>query len=73
MVDRHERRIGDDVERLLAAIVGMRAPADIGEQAGGMAQSPLLGGLVEAGRGHEAVGPGDQLLAMGRRARAQHS
>ena len=37
-----------------------------------MAQPPLLGGLVEPGRGHEAVGPGDQLLAMRGRARAQH-
>ena len=57
MVDADEGRVGDDVERLLAAIVGMRAPADIGEQAGGVAQPPLLGGLVDAGRRHEAVGP----------------
>jgi hypothetical protein len=43
MIDRHEGRIGDDVERLLASVVGMRPPADVGEQAGGMAQPPLLG------------------------------
>jgi hypothetical protein len=36
MIDRDEGRIGDDVERLLAAIVGMSPPADIGEKAGGM-------------------------------------
>ena len=71
MVDRHEGRIGDDVERLLAAIIRMRAPADIGEQAGGVPQPALLGGLVEPGGGDEPVGPRDQLLAMGGRARAQ--
>ena len=63
--------VRDDVERLLAAIVGMRAPADVGEQAGGVAQPLLLGVLVDAGRRHEGVGPGDQLLAVLRRARAQ--
>ena len=72
MVDRHERRIGDDVERLLAAIVGMRAPADIGEQASGVAQAAFVARLVEPRRRHETVGPGDQLLAMRGRARAQH-
>ena len=30
------------IEALLAAVVGMRAPADVGEQAGGVAQAPLL-------------------------------
>ena len=63
--------MGDDVERLLAAVIGMRAPADVGEQARGVAQPPLLGGLVKAGRGHEAVGPADQFFAVARRARAQ--
>jgi len=33
MVERHERAVGNDVERLLAAVIGMRAPADVGEQA----------------------------------------
>ena len=72
MIDRDERGVGDDVERLLAAIVGMRPPTDVGEQARGMAQPPFVGGLVEPGGGHEPVGPFDQLLAMGGRARAQH-
>ena len=66
MVDADEGRVRDDVERLLAAIVGMRAPADVGEQAGGVAQALLLGGLVDPGRGHEAVGPVGQFLAMAR-------
>ena len=42
MIDRAEIAVGDQVERLLAAIVGMRAPADIGEQAGGVAPAALL-------------------------------
>ena len=71
MIDADEAGMGDDVERLLAAIVRMRAPADVGEQAGGVAQPLLLGALVDAGRRHERVGPGDQLLAVLRRARAQ--
>ena len=42
MVDADEGGVGDDVERLLAAIVRMGAPADVGEQAGGVAQALLL-------------------------------
>jgi hypothetical protein len=30
-----------------------------------MAQPPLFRGLIEPGGRHEAVGPGDQLLAVG--------
>ena len=47
MVDGGEAAMGDDVERLLAAIVRVRAPADIGQQAGRVTQPPLLGRLVE--------------------------
>ena len=71
MIDRRKAAMGDDVERLLAAIVGMRPPADIGEQARRMTQAALLAGFVEAGRFHEAVGPLDQLFAVARRARAE--
>src|SRR5712691_10972547 len=59
MVDAGEGGIGDDVERLLAAIIGMRAPADIGEQASSVAQPFLLGGLLDLDRLQEAVGPAD--------------
>ena len=72
VIDADKGGIGDDVERLLAAIVGMRPPADIGEQAGGVAQAPFVGGLLEAGGRHEAVGPTDEFLAVTRRARTQH-
>ena len=65
MIDGDEGSIGDDVERLLAAIVGVRSPADVGEKARHMAQPPLLRALVQSGGRHEAVGPSDQLLAVG--------
>ena len=49
MVDADEAGMRDDVERLLAAIVGMRAPADIGKQAGRLPQPLFLRRLVEPG------------------------
>ena len=58
MVDADEGGVGDDVEALLAAIVGMRAPADIGEQAGRRAQPLVLRILLEAERGHGLLRPG---------------
>ena len=71
MIDADEGGVGDDVEALLAAIVGMRAPADIGEQAGGVPQ-PLSRSV--SGRPTDSMnrlGPGQQLLAMAGRAGAQ--
>ena len=50
MVDADEGGVGDDVEALLAAIIGMGAPADVGQQAGRMAQALLVCRLVDAGR-----------------------
>src|SRR5207245_8286367 len=67
MIHGDESGISDDIERLLAAVIGVRPPADIREQTCHVTQSPLLCGLFQAGRRHEAVGPGDQLLAMGGR------
>src|SRR5581483_1205712 len=66
-----ESVVGDDVERLLATIVWMRAPADVGEQASGMPQPLFLRRFIEPSRGHEAIGPLDHLLAMARRARTE--
>src|SRR5208282_3581620 len=71
MVDRGEAAMGNDIERLLAAIIGMRTPADIGQQAGGVTKPAFLARFIEAGGGHETVGPYDQLFAVARRARAQ--
>jgi hypothetical protein len=70
MVDADEGGVGDDVEALLAAVVGMRPPADVGKQAGGVAQSALGGRLGQAESCDEAIRPGAQLLAMGGRAGA---
>ena len=41
MIEADEGGVRDDAQALLAAIVGMRPPADIGEQAGGVPESPL--------------------------------
>ena len=49
MVERHESRMRDDIERLLAAIIRMHAPADIGEQTGGVTQALFFGRLIDAG------------------------
>ena len=61
VVDRDEAGIGDKVEALLAAVVRARPPADVGEQAGGVAVAAIRDGLGQAGRLDEAVGPGAQL------------
>ena len=50
---------------------GMRAPADIGEQAGGLAIARLVLGLVDAEGSEGLAGPFDQLMRVGDRARAQ--
>ena len=71
MVDGGEAAVGNDIERLLAAVIGMRPPADIGQQAGSVTKPAFLGRFTEAGGGHEAVGPCDQLFAVARRARTQ--
>src|SRR5215470_10167454 len=71
MIDAGKAAMRDDVERLFATVIGMGAPADIGEKTRCMPQPALLGGLIESGSGHESVGPGDQFLAMARRAGAQ--
>ena len=64
VVNRHEISIRDNVHRLLAAIVRMRAPTDVAKQAGGMPQALLVRRLFQARRRNKAVGPGDQLLTV---------
>src|SRR5262245_24870883 len=48
MVDASERGMRDQVEALLASIVGVGAPADVGQQAGGVPQPLLLLRLLRA-------------------------
>ena len=47
MVDPDKGGIGDDVESLLATIIRMGAPTDVGEQTGRMAKPPLLDGFIQ--------------------------
>src|SRR6266550_8182405 len=42
-----EISIGDEIERFLAAVIGMYPPADIRQQAGGMAQAAILVGFPQ--------------------------
>src|SRR5204862_518224 len=70
MVGGEEAVVRDHVERLLAAVIRMRAPADIGQETGRVTQPPLLRVFLKARGIHEAVGPADQFLAMLRGTRA---
>src|SRR5581483_7299636 len=63
-----EITIGDQVQRLLAAVVRMGAPADIGHQAGSVPQPLLVRRLGQVGGADEAIGPVEQFLGMTRRA-----
>ena len=71
MVDRAEIAVGDKAQRLLAAVVGMHPPSDVGEEAGGMAQSAVLFGLAQLDHPRQAIGPGDQFLGVADRSRQQ--
>src|SRR5262245_35829387 len=71
VIDADKSRVRNDVKGLLAAVIGMGAPADVGEQTGGMTQPLLVRRLVEAGRAHGTIRPADQFLAMHGRARAE--
>ncbi len=71
MADRAEIAVGDQTERLLAAVVGMHPPADIGQQAGGMAQAAVLVGLPQPHHPDQTIGPSDQFLGVARGSRQQ--
>ena len=71
MVEAGEGPVGDEVEALLAAIVGMGAPADIGKQACGVPETLFCLGFRKADGIDEPARPGPQFLAVSGRARAQ--
>ena len=71
MIEADEGGVGDEVVGLFAAIVGMGAPGDVGEQAGGVAQPRLLGVSSRWVEPRNCARPGEQLLAVAGRARAQ--
>src|SRR5690606_1642534 len=71
MVNADKRAVGDDIERLRAAIIRMGTPADVGEQAGGAAIACFLHRLLDAERLKSLAGPRLQLAAMRNGARTQ--
>src|SRR6185437_261248 len=71
MADRAEISVEDEMQRLLAAVVGMHAPADVRQQAGGMPQAAVFVGLPQFHGTDQAVGPADQLFCMPRGPRQQ--
>lgn len=62
MVDADEGGVGQDAETLLAAIVGMGTPSDIGNKAGRRPQAFLVVGFLDAEQREGRFGPGDQFL-----------
>ena len=73
VVDATERGMGDQDEALLATVVGVGAPADVGQQAGGVPQPPLLLGLLRARRLEQGIRPGAKLGGVLGRPRAQRA
>jgi hypothetical protein len=67
MADRAEIAVGDQTQRLLAAMVGMHPPPDIGKQTGGMAQAAVFRGFPQLHHPDQTIGPGDQFFGMARR------
>src|SRR6187399_2928388 len=72
MIYGDKSRIGNDIERLLPAIVGMRTPTNVREEARGMSQTAFFMCLVEPGGAHEAIRPDNHLLRMRWGAGAKH-
>src|SRR5258708_20513725 len=71
MTDRAEISVDDETERLLAAVVRMHPPADVRQQARGMAQAAVLVGFPQMYHPHQAIGPFDQFLGVAPRSRQQ--
>jgi hypothetical protein len=64
MIDAAERGMGDDVVALDAAVIGMGAPPDVGKQAGGLAQTRLVLGFLDAEFFKSCAGPIGQFTRM---------
>src|SRR5690606_34227025 len=65
MVDADEGTVRDDVERLRATVLGMRPPADVGQQAGRAAIARLVLRLLYAEGGECLARPFCKLSHMG--------
>ena len=57
MVHPHKGGLRDHGKGTFAAIIRMRAPTDIGQQAGGMAKPALFGAFRQFGNGEELIRP----------------
>ena len=71
MVDPDEGGVGDKIVGLGAAVIGMGAPGNVGQQAGGVPQTPIVLVFLEVRRRKQPARPIEKLLAVRRRARAQ--
>src|SRR5277367_988224 len=67
MADRAEIAVGDQAEGLFAAVVGMYPPADVGQQAGSVAQATVFFCFAQLHDADQPVGPRNQFLRMMRR------
>src|SRR2546421_10864990 len=64
MSDRAEISVGDETERLFAAVVGMHPPSDVGQQASRMTQAAIFLGFPQFYDPHQTIGPVDQFFRM---------
>src|SRR5258708_17635352 len=71
MTDRAEISVDDETERLLAAVVRMHPPADVRQQARGMAQAAVLVGFPHMYHPPQAIGPFGQVLCVAPPSRQQ--
>ena len=70
VIDAGNRGMRQKIEALLAAVICMRPPVDVADEAGGMAQPALVGRFLGPGRLEENVCPLAQLEGVLDRARA---
>jgi len=68
MVNPREGGVLDKIQAFLAAIIRMRAPIHIRQEAGRVAKPLFLGGFLEMRGFHEVIGPGAKILGVARRA-----
>ena len=71
MVHPAQAGMGDRIDALLAAIVRMGPPVDVGQQAGGMAQSALFGRFFQRRIGEELIGPVAEFIGVRERPGAE--
>ena len=63
MIDPAEARVGDRIDALLAAVIGMGSPADVGQKACRMPEAAFICRLLSR-VGEELIGPTAELEGM---------